>query len=328
MASAAASEKSKQESPLPRRRRIAPRQRRDQPARQIDRRKRPDEARGHDHRQHDQDGERHIMQHHQIGTIEHRAYLHASGEEDKTFEQINHQVPEEDALQAGGGGNEQRPVPAHEQAGRNRRQHARAVELRRHQEGDVRRHQRHGDFDASIARPAAQPQAHPAHRNAPEDFANDNQREIAGGLRQREHAGAYRGNGEAVEDQRGRVIGEAFAFEHDHEAARQAETANNGKRRHRVRRCDNGPEHEAHRQRHVQHVVRDHRDRAGGEDDAAEGEQRDRAQIEAELAPAHGDAGGINQRRQDAEQHQLRRQFQPRQAGDERQHNAGNDEQD
>ncbi len=37
-----------------------------------------------------------------------------------------------------------------------------------------------------------------------------------------------------------------------------------------------------------------------GEHDAADREQRDRPQVEAELAPAHGDAGRIDQRRQDA----------------------------
>ena len=64
-----------------------------------------------------------------------------------------------------------------------------------------------------------------------------------------------------------------------------------------------------------------------GEDDAAEREQRDRAQVEAEFAPAHGDAGRIDQRRQNAEQHQFRRQLDPRQAGNERERDAGDDEQ-
>ena len=81
-------------------------------------------------------------------------------------------------------------------------------------------------------------------------------------------------------------------------------------------------------ERHAEQIMRDRRHRAGGEEDAAEREQRDRAQVETEFAPAHGDAGRIDQRRQDAEQHQFRRQRNPRQAGNERQRNAGDDQKD
>ena len=77
------------------------------------------------------------------------------------------------------------------------------------------------------------------------------------------------------------------------------------------------------RTRHAEQTVHRGRHRAGGEDDAAEREQRDRAQVEAELAPAHRHAGRIDQRRQDAEQHQLGRQLDARQAGNERKPDAG-----
>ena len=119
-----------------------------------------------------------------------------------------------------------------------------------------------------------------------------------------------------------------FALEHDDEPARQAEPADDGERRDRVGRRDDGAEHEADGQRHAEQPMRRRRHRAGREDDAAERQQRDRAQIEAEFAPAHGDAGRIDQRRQDAEQHQFRRQLDARQAGNERQRDAGDDEQD
>ena len=54
--------------------------------------------------------------------------------------------------------------------------------------------------------------------------------------------------------------------------------------------------------------------------------QRDRPQVETKFAPAHGNAGRINQRRQDAEQHQFRREFDPRQTGDDGNRNAGDDQ--
>ena len=101
---------------------------------------------------------------------------------------------------------------------------------------------------------------------------------VAGGLVEREQSGAHRGDGEAVEDQGRGVVGETFAFEHDDEPARQTETAHDGERRHRVGRRHDGTEHEADRERHAEEEMRRRRHRAGGEDDAAEGEQRDRAQ--------------------------------------------------
>ena len=74
--------------------------------------------------------------------------------------------------------------------------------------------------------------------------------------------------------------------------------------------------------------MRRRRHRGTGKDHAAERQQRDRAQIEAKLAPAHGDAGRIDQRRQDAVEDEFRSQHDPRQAGKQRQRNAGDHEQD
>ena len=71
-------------------------------------------------------------------------------------------------------------------------------------------------------RPAAQPQAEPADADAIDDLADHDQRERAGRLAEREHAGRDRGDREAIKDQRGRVVGEALAFEHDEEPPRQA----------------------------------------------------------------------------------------------------------
>jgi len=69
-------------------------------------------------------------------------------------------------------------------------------------------------------------------------------------------------------------------------------------------------------------------DREGGENHAADREQDDGPQIVFEFAPAHGDAGGINQRRQHHQQHQFRRQFQRRHARHEGESGAGQQQQD
>ena len=195
----------------------------------------------------------------------------------------------------------------------------------RDQKGDVRRHQRQRDLDAGITRPTAQAQADPADADAVGDFADDNERKLSGGLREREQAGRDRRDGKAVKDQGRGVVGETFPIEHDNEPPRQTETADDGERSDRVGRRHNGAEHEADRPRHAEHKMRHRRHRGAGENDTTEREQRDRAQIETKFAPAHGDARRIDQRRQDAEQHKFRRELNPRQAGNERQRDAGND---
>jgi hypothetical protein len=65
--------------------------------------------------------------------------------------------------------------------------------------------------------------------------------------------------------------------------------------------------------------------RAGGEHDATECQQRNRAQVETKFTPAHGHARQVDQRRQDSEQHQFRRQLDTRQAWCQRKQDAGSD---
>jgi hypothetical protein len=89
-----------------------------------------------------------------------------------------------------------------------------------------------------------------------------------------------------------------------------------------------GAQQEASRPVELQQIMRGRRHRAGGEQHAAEREQRDRPQVEAEIAPAHRHAGRIDQRRQDHQQHQLRRQRDLRQTRHQRHADAGNDQQD
>ncbi len=67
-------------------------------------------------------------------------------------------------------------------------------------------------------------------------------------------------------------------------------------------------------------------DRNRGEYDTADRQERDGPQVVAKLAPAHRNTGRIDERRQDEHQHQFGHQFDPWQAGHERQGRAGKHE--
>ena len=77
-----------------------------------------------------------------------------------------------------------------------------------------------------------------------------------------------------------------------------------------------------------EHEMHDGGDRDGGEGHAAEGEQADGADVVAELAPAHGDAGGVDQRRHHEQEHELRRKLDPRQSRHQRDQKPGHHQED
>ena len=101
-------------------------------------------------------------------------------QEDEALDQIDDQVPEEDALQPRRRRDQPRPVPAHVEPGGDGRQHAGAAEMLGHPVGEIGRHQRQRDLDARVARPVPQPQAEPADADAVGDLADHDQREGAG----------------------------------------------------------------------------------------------------------------------------------------------------
>ena len=168
----------------------------------------------------------------------------------------------------------------------------------------------------------------PADGDAEQHLADDDGGEGAGRLRQREQPGRDRRHREAIEDQRGGVVGKPLALEHDENAARHAELAGDRQRRHHVGRCDDGAEQEADAPRQPDQIMRRGGDREGGEDHAADRQQDDGAEIGFEFAPAHGDAGRIDQRRQHHQQHQFGRQFERRHARHEGERDAGQQQQD
>ena len=136
--------------------------------------------------------------------------------------------------------------------------------------------------------PAPQAKHEPADANAPHDLARDDGGERSRRPRSNENdAGAHRRDREAVEDERGRVVRQSFALENDEEAPRKLHAPRDRQRRDRVGRRHNGAQDEADRPGKAQQPMGRRRDRDRGEHDAADRQQRDRAQVEAELVPAH-----------------------------------------
>ena len=104
---------------------------------------------------------------------------------------------------------------------------------------------------------------------------------------EREHADGDGSYGEAIEDERGRIVRQRLAFEDDDEPAGELHSAGNGKGGDGIRRRNDGAEKEADRPGKIHDPMRRGGNRERREHDASHGEKRDRAQIELELAPAH-----------------------------------------
>ena len=223
---------------------------------------------------------------------------------------------------------QQGTVPADVKAAHDGGEDAGAAERFRRPVRRERGEQRENDLDARVPRPAPQPQAQISDEQPPRDLADHDGDEHQCRIAEREGAERHRGDGEAVEDQRGGVVGEAFALDHHHGPPRHAEPPRDRHRCHLVGRRDDGAEHEADRPVPVEQEMHDGGDRDRREGHAAEREQADRADVVAELAPAHGDTGGIDQRRHHEQEHELRRKLDPRQSRHQRDQKPDHHEED
>jgi hypothetical protein len=181
--------------------------------------------------------------------------------------------------------------------------------------GGERGEQRQNDLDARVRRPSAQPKADISDRQPECDLARDDRDEHQERRAERECAGRDRRDREAVENERRCIVGETFALDHHHGPPRQPEPARDRQRGDLVGRRDDGAEDESDRPVPTEQIVHDGGDRDRREGHAAECEQADRADIVAELAPAHRDPRRVDERREDNKQHQVGRQLDPWQAG-------------
>ena len=264
---------------------------------------------------------------HLVDPVEQRPRFQAGQQEQPAFQQIDEEVPEEDALQPRVAGNEQRSVPAYVEAAHHGGEDAGAAERLRRPIGRKRREQGKDDLDPRVAGPLAQPQAGKSDREPECDLEGDDRDEDEDGGAERKRAECDGGDRETIKDQGRCVVGEALAFDDDHGPPRQAEPAGNRERGDLVGRRDDRAEHEPDRPVPVEQVMHDRGDRHRGERHAAEGEQADGTDVVAELAPAHGDAGGIDQRRNYQQEHELGRQLDPRQPRRHREDEPDQDQQ-
>ena len=129
----------------------------------------------------------------------------------------------------------------------------------------------------------------------------------------------------AQRDDRGGVVDQALALQDRHDAPRQPDPAGDRRGRDGVRRRDDRAERECRRPLDRQDRMHEHRDPGGGEQHQPDAEQGDRPPVRPEVDQRRPDGRGVEQRRQQADQHDLRRQLEVRH---ERQVRAGDADHD
>jgi hypothetical protein len=87
------------------------------------------------------------------------------------------------------------------------REHAGTAQVLRGPIGQEWREDRERDLDARVRDPSTQPQYQPSDADAPDDFADDDRGEGSERLSEGEHADADGCDGEAIQNQGGRVVG-------------------------------------------------------------------------------------------------------------------------
>ncbi len=128
--------------------------------------------------------------------------------------------------------------------------------MHRGPKGEERRQNRKHDFDQGILDPSSQAQHEPADANAPQDFADDDGGKQPGSLGEREETDGDGANGEAIKDERGGIVGQSLAFEHDEDAAGNFHPASDGEGGNGVGRRDDGPQQEPDRPRKIHDPMR------------------------------------------------------------------------
>ena len=131
------------------------------------------------------------------------------------------------------------------------------------------------------------------------------------------HRDRGRRDGRVQRDQCGRVVEQRLPLEDRDDAPRKADPAADRGRGHSVRRRDDRTDREGRPPAEVgQERMHQDRDTHGGEGDQADRQQQDRATVRVEVDQARLERCGVQQRREQAEEHHLRLQLHVR---DERQ---------
>jgi hypothetical protein len=139
-----------------------------------------------------------------------------------------------------------------------------------------------------------------------------------------EHAGHDGGQRGRIQDQRRRVVEQAFPFDDGDEVARHPQPFEDGRGGELVGGCDDRTEHERHRPGEAgDRGVRDDGDDAGRRDDESDGEARDPPGVRAHDVGRRRDRLPEQERRQKDEQDEVRVELDPREPWDEPEHETG-----
>ena len=175
---------------------------------------------------------------------------------------------------------------------------------------EVRR-EGHHDADRGFHRRIVEPGPQPGHRDA-DDKSDDDPADRCGGKREQAlgKGGGDAGRGrerDPERGERGRVVEQTLPAEQRHDPSGQAEATSDGLRRHGVRWRDDGPEHHRGGQRQVRHgQIGDQPDDDRRHQRQPDGEQPDGPAIGADGLVRAVLGRGVQQRREDQEQHQIR----------------------
>ena len=255
--------------------------------------------------------------------------LEADEHEEHGVEDEDEDLPHREGLDPGGRRDELRRVPAEVDAGGHRGQDRRDAERLGRQVGEVRRDERDRDLRRGVVERLAQRRDDVADGDADRDADDRVEDEAPARLGHRE-APADRGrHRELVGDEGRRVVDQRLAFDDRHVAARGADARGDRRRRDGIGRRHDGAQHERRLPRHaVDDLVGDDGHAEHREDHEADREQADLAQVVAQLAQRGEEGRGVEQRRQDDDQHDVGVELHVGDAGDEAQRRAADHEQD
>ena len=198
----------------------------------------------------------------------------------------------------------------------------------RRQVGEVAAQERDRDLDGRVVQYPPKPPDEVADREPDRDTADDIDEEVPGGVEEREAAGHDRGDGEAVRDERGAVVDEALTLEQPDQAPGQSQPLRDRGCGGRIGGRDDRAEHEGLCPAQADHGVGDPRDNHHRHQHEPDREQPDRTHVRAQLAERGEVRAGVEQRRQDGHEHQVRPQGDRRDPGNESNRQAAEHEQD
>ena len=215
------------------------------------------------------------------------------------------------------------------QPGGDRRDHPGGAEPLGREEGGVGRqerdrhlHRRVFDADSNLC-------DHPPDGHTDDTTAHEGDRERRDRRGRRERAAGGRGDGDAVDRQRRRVVQQTLAFEDRHDLPRQSEPRRDRGGGDRVRRRDDGAQRDRDGPRKAGNErVGDHGNRQRRREDQADRERADGAEVGAQAPHRREVRGDIEERRQDDEEDEVRLDRDPRDPRHQAQQETADDQKD